>query len=169
MEFLDYVDQLEDLLVKCKGSIMPFSNKIAVDKGQVFDIINEIRLNVPNEIRQAQRIIEEHDKIINDAKIKANALIKEAEGNAKMLVNNHEILRRATEQAAEVIEETKKNARDMRLNAMDYADEILAKTERIIQESMANIEQQHQMQAEYFAQTTDILYSNRQELRGGKS
>ena len=166
--FLDYVDMLEDLLDTSK-TIMPFSNKISVDKAQIFDIIRDIRLNVPNEIRQAQRIIEEHDKIINEAKVKANAILKESEGNAKMLTNNHEILRRATEQAAEVIDETKKNARDMRLNAMDYADEILAKTERIIQEAMTNIEQQHQMLTEYFTQTSDILYSNRQELRGGKS
>ncbi|MDR1540177.1 MAG: ATPase [Clostridiales bacterium] len=164
---LDYLDMLEDLLDSSKS--MPFSNRVSVDREKIFDIIRDIRLNLPNEIRQAQRIIEEHDKIINDAKIKAASIVKEADGTAKMMTNNHEIFKRATEQATEVIEETKKNARDMRLNAMDYADEILAKTEKIIQEAMTNIDQQHQMINEYFAKTTDVLYSNRQELRGGKN
>jgi hypothetical protein len=57
----------------------------------------------------------------------------------------------------------------MKLNAMDYADEILAKTERIIQDAMTNMNQQHQLMEQYFSQTTDILYSNRQELRGGSA
>jgi vacuolar-type H+-ATPase subunit H len=164
---LDYLDMLEDLLDSSRA--IPFSSKVSVDREKIFDIIRDIRLNLPNEIRQAQRIIEEHDKVISDAKIKAAAIIKEADGTAKMMTNNHEIFKRATEQAERVIEETKRNARDMRLNAMDYADEILAKTEKIIQESMTSIEQQHQMMADHLTQTTDILYSNRQELKGGKN
>ncbi|MDR3238632.1 MAG: ATPase [Clostridiales bacterium] len=162
---LDYLDMLEDVVESGKSVL--FSKRISVDKAKVFDIIRDMRLNLPNEIRQAQRIIEEHDKIINDAKIKSASIVKEAENSAKALTNNHEIYKRATEQATEVIEETKKNARDMRLNAMDYADEILAKTERIIQDAMSSMNQQHQLMEQYFAQTADVLYSNRQELRGG--
>jgi vacuolar-type H+-ATPase subunit H len=164
---LEYLDSLEDLLDSSRS--MPFSSKVSVDRDKIFDIIRDIRLGLPNEIRQAQRIIEEHDKIINDAKIKAAAIIKEADNTAKMMTNNHEIYKRATEQAERVIDETKKSARDMRLNAMDYADEMLEKTEKIIQEAMASIDQQHQSMADYFTKTIDVLYSNRQELRGGKN
>ncbi|MCL2708136.1 MAG: ATPase [Defluviitaleaceae bacterium] len=160
---LDYLDQIEDILDGSKA--VPFSNRISVEKERIFDVISEIRLNLPNEIRHAQRIISEHDKVINDAKIKAGNIIKEAESEAKMLTNNHEIFKRANEQAAEFIEETKKSARDMRLNAMDYTDEVLEKSEAMIRETMQNMEQQYKYMMEYFTQTIDVLYENRQQLR----
>ena len=161
---LDYLDAIEDILDNSKA--VPFSNKISVEKERIFDIISEIRLNLPSEIRHAQRIIEEHDKVINDAKLKAGNIMKDAEAEAKTLTNSHEIYKRANEQASEFIEETKKNARDMRLNAMDYTDEILEKSEGMIRETMTNMEQQYKYMMEYFSQTLEVLYENRQQLRG---
>ncbi|MCL2398890.1 MAG: ATPase [Defluviitaleaceae bacterium] len=161
---LDYLDQIEDILDASKS--VPFSNKISVEKERVYDVMNEIRLNLPNEIRTAQRIIEDHDKIMADARSKAASILKEAEEEAKLLTNDHEIFRRAAEQATETIEETKKNARDMRLNAMDYADEILEKTENMVKEAMENIDEQFKLVNNYFTQTIDVLYENRQSLRG---
>jgi vacuolar-type H+-ATPase subunit H len=161
---LDFLDAIEDLLDSSKS--IPFSNRIQVDKERIFDIINDIRLNLPNEIRHAQRIIEDHDKIINDAKAKAANIVKDAENDAKALTNSHEIFRRANEQATDYIEETKQNARDMRLNAVDYADEILEKSETMIKETMDNMEQQFKYMSEYFTQTINVLYENRQQLRG---
>lgn len=161
---LDYLDIFEDLLDS--GKVVPFSSKISVNREKMYDIINEIRLNIPNEIRQAQKIIEDHDRIINDAKTKAAAILREAENDAKMMTSSHEIYKRATEQASEIMEETKKSSRDMRLNAMDYADEILAKTEAMVKEAMDNLDQQHRIMDDYFGRTVDVLYQNRQELRG---
>jgi vacuolar-type H+-ATPase subunit H len=164
---LDYLDILEDLLDNSKT--MPFSNKISVDKERIFDIIKDIRLNLPNEIRQAQRVIEEHDRYVSEAKREAANIIKEAEVSARQMTSSHEIYKSATEQAAEVIDETNKKARDMRLNAMDYADEILAKTEQIIHAVQDNLREQHESMALHLSETIEILYANRQELRGGKN
>ena len=161
---LDYLDQIEDILDASKS--VPFSNKVSVEKERIYEVMNEIRLNLPAEIRHAQRIIEDHDKIISDARAKATGVLKEAEEEAKLLTNEHEIFRRANEQAADVIEESKKSARDLRLNAMDYADEILEKTEDMIKETMDNIDEQFRMVNSYLSQTVDVLYENRQSLRG---
>ena len=161
---LDYLDQIEDILDASKS--VPFSNKISVEKERIYDVMNEIRLNLPTEIRHAQRIIEDHDKIIADARVKASSILKEAEEEAKLLTNEHEIFRRANEQATDLIEESKKNARDLRLNAMDYADEILEKTEGMIKEGMENIDEQFRLVNNYLSQTIDVLYENRQSLRG---
>jgi len=162
----DYLDAIEDILDGSKA--VPFSNKVSVEKDRIFDIIGEIRLNLPSEIRHAQRIIDDHDKIINDAKNKAQNILKEAEAEAVSLTNNHEIFKRANEQATEYLEETKKNARDMRLGAVDYTDDILDKSENMIRETMQNMEQQYKYMAEYFNQTMDVLYENRQQLRGSQ-
>ncbi|MDR1664234.1 MAG: hypothetical protein LBR83_04840 [Clostridiales bacterium] len=161
---LDYLDAIEDILDSSKA--VPFSNKISVEKERIFDVISEIRLNLPNEIRHAQRIIEDHDKIINEAKSRAASLLKEAETEAKTLTNNHEIYRRANDQASEHIEETKKSIREMRLNAMDYADEMLEKSEGMIREVMENMDLQYKYMLDYFSQTINVIYENRQQLRG---
>ena len=176
---LDYLDMIEDIL-EGSNKVVPFSTKISVEKDRIIDIISDIRLNLPTEIRKAERIIEEYDKVLREAESKAAAILREAAEDAKMLTNNHEIYRRAAEQATEIQEEAKQTARDIRLNAMDYADEILEKVEKKVLETrdnvgqqnkiaIENIEQQSEMATDYFSQIIDVLYENRQQLRGGNS
>ena len=160
---LDYLDQIEDILEASKS--VPFSNKISVEKQRIFEVMNDIRLNLPQEIRHAQRIIEDHDKIIADARSKASDIITEAEEEAKVLTNEHEIYRRANEEATDRIEQSKNTALEIRLNAIDYADDILEKTEGMIKETMDNMDQQFKHINDYLSQTGDVLYENRQSLR----
>lgn len=163
---MDYLDMLEDVLDNSKN--VPFSTKVSVEKEKLFDIINEMRMNIPNEVRQAQRIIEDHDKIINEAKNKASAIIKEASIQAHDLADEHEIYKLAMEQAQELMEDAKKNSREMRLNSMDYADEILLQTETSIREALSSLDKYYREIEDDFIKTINILYSNRQELRGNK-
>ena len=160
---LDYLDQIEDILDASKS--VPFSNKISVEKERIYDVMNEIRLNLPTEIRHAQRIIEDHDKIIAEARTKAAKIVKDAEEEAKVLTNEHEIFRRANEKATDIIEEAKKNAREIRINVKAYADEILEQTESMVKETMENIDEQFRLVNNYLSQTVDVLYENRQSLR----
>ena len=163
---LNYLDDIEDILDNSKT--VPFSNKISVEKERIFDVIGEIRLHLPHEIHQAQRIIDDHDKIVNDAKNRAKDIVRDAEDSSKAYVNEHEIVRRANEEADAILEEARRDARDMRLNAMDYADEMLKNTEDVIQDVMENMEAQNNNMLDYFRQTVDVLYENRQQLRGGR-
>ncbi|MCL2360862.1 MAG: hypothetical protein FWC73_03485 [Defluviitaleaceae bacterium] len=161
---LDYLDDIEELLEKSKG--FPLTGKISVDKDKLVDIVNEIRLSLPDDMRIAQRILGDHDKILEDAKHRAANILDDAKAEAKALTNSHEIFRRASEQAADHMEETKRSAREIRLNAMDYADEILEKAENQIRQTMDNMEQQHRRVMEYYEGIMDIIYENRQQLRG---
>ena len=161
---LDYLDDIEEVLEKSKS--IPLTGRVSVDKERILDIMNEIRLNLPEDIRFAQRIVGDHDKIIDDAKHRASSLLEDAKMEAKSMTNNHEIHRRASEQATDLMEETKRSAREVRLNAMDYADEILEKAENQIRQTMDNIDQQHRRIMEYYEGIIDIIYENRQQLRG---
>ncbi|MCL2577589.1 MAG: hypothetical protein FWE27_06020 [Defluviitaleaceae bacterium] len=161
---LDYLDDIEEVLETSKS--LPFTNKISVEKERVLDILNEIRLNLPDDIRSAQRILGDHDRIVAEAERKAQGILEAAENEAKIRTSNHEIFRRASDQASETVEESKKNARDLRLNAMDYADSMLKDAEEQIKAYMANMEEQHKKVIEYFNQISDVIYENRQQLRG---
>ncbi|MCL1843991.1 MAG: hypothetical protein FWF79_09275 [Defluviitaleaceae bacterium] len=161
---LDYLDDIEEVLETSKS--LPFTNKISVEKERVLDILNEIRLNLPDDIRSAQRILGDHDRIVAEAERKSQGILEAAENEAKIRTNNHEIFRRASDQASETVENAKKDARDLRLNAMDYADSMLKDAEEQVKEYMGNIEQQHKKVMDYFNQLIDVIYENRQQLRG---
>ncbi|MCL2357608.1 MAG: hypothetical protein FWC70_10760 [Defluviitaleaceae bacterium] len=160
---LDYLDDIEEVLDGSKS--LPFTNKISVEKDRVLEILSEIRLNLPDDIRSAQRILGDHDRIVADAERKAQVILEAAENEAKIRTNNHEIFRRASDQASETVEDAKKDARDLRLNALDYADSMLKDAEDQIKEYMVSIEQQHQKVMAYFNQISDVIHENRQQLR----
>jgi F0F1-type ATP synthase membrane subunit b/b' len=113
----------------------------------------------------AQRLLGDHEKVLEDAQNKAKIIVEDAELEAKKLIRNDEITRRATEEAEDIIDKAKQDARDMRMSAMEYADEMLAKGESKIREIMGNLDNQHKAVIEYFAQNVDVLYENRQQLR----
>ena len=161
---LDYLDEIEEVLDSSKS--LPFTNKISVEKDRIVDILSEIRLNLPDDIRSAQRILTEHDRIVNEASNKAEDVIASAESEAKIRTSNHEIFRRASDQATDLIENAKKDARDLRLNAMDYADEMLSQAETQLKEYMNNLESQHKLVMSYYTDLIDVIYANRQQLRG---
>ena len=160
---LDYLDEIEEVLETSKS--IPFSGKISVEKSSIMDILNEIRLHLPDDIRQAQRILNDHDKILADAEGKAQSLLEVAEQEAKSMANSHEVFKRASEQATETIEEAKSIARDLRAGASAYIDEKLSDAEKQMREYMNNLESQHKRIMAYYTETIDVLYENRQELR----
>ena len=161
---LDYLDDIEEVLETSKK--IPFGNKISVEKERILDIINDIRLNLPDDIRLAQRIMGDHDRIVADAQRKAQDILDQAESEAKLRASNHEIFRRASDQAAEIMEAAKKESRDLKMNATDYADERLGEVEGQLKELMANMDAQNRKVLEYYGNMIDVIFENRQQLRG---
>ena len=161
---LDYLDDIEEVLETSKK--IPFGNRISVEKERILDIINDIRLNLPDDIRHAQRILGDHDRIVAEAQRKAQDILDAAESEAKLRASNHEIFRRASDQAAEIMEQAKKESRDLRMNANDYMDDCLAEVESQLKELMANMDDQNRKVLEYYGKMIDRLFENREQLRG---
>ncbi|MDL2248825.1 ATPase [Tyzzerella sp. OttesenSCG-928-J15] len=170
----NYLIQIEDILEESKA--MPFSGKVAVDRDAIYEIIDEIRLHMPDELKEAQKVFDNRDKYIKDAekrsqsiveaaRSEAEEILKDADSKVTRMVSEHEIYKRASQEAEELLEEAKIDARNVRLNAMDYADEILAKTEQAVRVTADNISRHMATSNNYFEQVLDTLYSNRQELR----
>lgn len=163
---LEYLDILEDILDSSKAR--PFTSRININREKVFDVIGEMRLNLPNEIRQAKKIIEDYDRIIEEARLKAEVIINEATETAHHLTSEHEIYKLATENANNVVDEAKKNAREIRIGTMNYVDEILSKSEDSLRKTLEHMTG-HVRNAEVgISETINVLYKNRQEIRGNK-
>lgn len=163
----DFIDELEDFLDKSPSKA--FSKKIVVDKDEIFEIIAEIRLNLPSEIKQAQRIADSCDKILEDARNKAQSIIKETEDKCERLIGDNEITKKAKEEANIILNEAKDEAREMRIAAAEYADNLLAQTEQTLKESLDEFLKISRSTEDFIAKEIDTVYGNRQELRGTRS
>lgn len=106
MEMLSILETLEDLVEK--SVTVPFSGKCLVDKEEILEIIKEIRLKLPDDIKQAKWIKEERQRILLEAQKEANNIIKDAENKIASLIDEHEITKKAYEQSNEIISNAQK-------------------------------------------------------------
>jgi vacuolar-type H+-ATPase subunit H len=142
MEILAILEALEDLVEKSVS--VPFSGKCLIDKEEILEIIKEIRLKLPDDIKQAKWVKEERQRILMEAQKEASNMQKEAESKIASLVDEHEITKKAYEQANEIIAGAQKNAREIRLGTKEYADSILNKVEEILNDTLEVIKMDRQ-------------------------
>jgi vacuolar-type H+-ATPase subunit H len=138
MEILSILETLEDIIEKSVS--VPFSGKCVVDREEILEIIKEMRLKLPDDIKQAKWVKEERQRILLEAQKEANNVIKDAENKISSLVDEHEITKKAYEQANEIISNAQKNAREIRMGTREYADSILNKVEDILKDALQVIE-----------------------------
>mgnify|MGYP001241598115 CR=1 FL=1 len=127
MEVLNLLEILEDMIEE--SSKMPLGNKVLVDKGKALELIRDIRIGLPDELKQAEWINVERQRIIDDAQREAEKAIKDSEEYIKEKVSDHEITKKAEENAKEVIRAAKEQGKEIKEGAKEYALEILKKVE----------------------------------------
>ena len=132
MEIFTLLETLEDMLERSKT--LPFTEKAILNKEEVLEIIKEIRLKLPDELKQAKWVKEERGHILQEAQKEADDVVKEAENRIIAMIDEHEITRKAYEQKAEIIETANEMYREMCKGTKEYADEILAKVEQSVKQ-----------------------------------
>lgn len=123
MEIFTLLETLEDILEKSKK--VPFTNKAVVDKDEIVEIIQEIRLKLPDELKQAKWIKEERQRILLEAQKEADGVVKEAESRIISMIDEHEITRKAYDQKNEIIETANEMSREITNGTKEYADNLL--------------------------------------------
>ena len=171
------INEIEEYIDGCK--FQPLSNtKILVNKEELEELLVELRLRVPDEIKQYQKIISNQDAIINEAKTQADALIQEATVQTNELVNEHEIMQRAYSAANQIVEDANaqaqtivdaavNDANNIRQSAIQYTDDILRSLQSIITHAMDESQGRFEGFFASLRSTYDIVASNRNELSGG--
>lgn len=134
---------MDDLLDSAAS--VPFSvKKSIIDCDQMRDYINEIRLNLPQEIKQAKLIVRDRQSIMTDANKEADAIIRRAEDRAKVIVSNDEITKQAKLKATDIINQAQSRARELKNAANKYIDDVLVKTEECLQSNLADVRRTRQ-------------------------
>ncbi len=111
MKFKELIDELEEVIEE--ASKIPLSNKCMIDKEEIFNIIQQIRLTYPEDIKQAEYVRKERDRILQDAEKEANIITENTKAKVAKLVNDSEIVKLAKEKATEILQDATKNAQQI--------------------------------------------------------
>jgi len=109
LEILDLIDGLEELVIQARR--LPVGGNLVVDRKRMLDLIDQMRLAVPTDIRQAQQVLETRDQITNDAHNIAKRTLEDAQAERTRLVEQSAIVREAQERGQQMLMDAESRAR----------------------------------------------------------
>lgn len=136
------IDQLETLVERAPE--VPLMGKVLVDADELFDLLDIIRTAIPEEVKRAEAVSSEKEKMIAEGQEQAERMIGKAEEYAAKLVRNSEIYRQAEEESKLLLEESKKRAKEIEDGAAEYAHQILANLHEALSKTIVVVEQSQQ-------------------------
>lgn len=132
MDILYLLDRLETVLTS--GSRIPLTGKTVVDEHECLDIIDQLRVAVPDEVKQARRMQGDRDRIIQEAEERASRIVAHAQDQASNLAEQHEIAKAAEAVARRIVAEAEADAVERKEGADRYAADTLADLEHRLNE-----------------------------------
>lgn len=133
-DLLDLMDEtLEDAFT------VPLTGKRMVDIDKLRDIIDDIRLNMPTEIRQAKAIVQDRAEIVEGARKEAEGIIKKAEERARIIVSEQEVVKQSQHKAHEIMTNAQQSAKEMSSSVTKYCDNILRQAEEQLAKSASEV------------------------------
>ena len=128
MDILNLIEVLEEAIESAWK--IPFTSRCFVDKDELLDSLQDIRLKLPEELKQAKRITEERQRILIEAQKEADNILKNTADRVNVMVNEHEITKLATEEAAIIKEKNQNECREMRMATREYVTQTLENLEQ---------------------------------------
>src|ERR687896_2513773 len=127
MDVLVLIDKLDDVVHNAKA--VPLTDQVRIDREEIYDILDQMRATIPEEIKQARWIVKERQEMLAEAKRECDRLLQEAREQAVREASQTEIVKIAERQAQDIIEDARRHARETRLEMEDWADGILSTLE----------------------------------------
>lgn len=134
----ELLDELAERIEQSKP-VLGNSQKRQVEIGPIFEILDEIRDILPEELRQARIIVRDRQGMIEAAETDANRILEDAERQAEQIAGQQEVVRLAEQKAQEIVDEAMAREREMRVGSEDYADQIFANLETNLDNLLKNV------------------------------
>ena len=168
------IEELEQYIDTCKPQAFS-TNKIIVNKDQIEELLTELRLRTPEEIKRYQKMISNKEAILADAQTKADAIIAQAEVTHSELVSEHQIMQQAyaqanevvmiaTKQAQEILDKATNDANSIRMGAISYTDELLKNLEAILTGAIEGSKARYENLVTELNSSLQVVLANRAEL-----
>ena len=100
-----------------------------IDADKMRDLLDTIRLNLPQEIKDAKAVVSDRNQILEDAKAEAEDIITRAENRARQLISEQEVTKAAQQSANDLIAETQRKTKEMERATLEYSENALKKSE----------------------------------------
>lgn len=168
------IEDIYEFVESCK--MYPLSStKVIVPKDELYDLVDELRLRTPDEIKRYQKIIANKDAILQDARDKADAMLAQAQEQTNALINEHEIMQQAYYQANDIVEQATReaekilaaanhDANEIRQGAIAYTDDMLGDVERILANAYESTKSKYDSLLGSLKGNLDIVINNKKEL-----
>ncbi len=168
------IEDIYEFVESCR--MQPLSStKVIVPKDELYDLLDELRLRTPDEIKRYQKIISNRDAIIADAESKAEGILMQTREKAKELLNEHEIMQQAYYEANEMImqasqeadrlrREAQQEADQLRTGALVYSNEVLSEVERVVANAYENALSRYDSFIGTLRNSLEIISNNKREL-----
>ncbi len=168
------IEDIYEFVESCRMQPLS-SSKVIVPKDELYDLLDELRLRTPDEIKRYQKIISNRDAIISDAEEKAQTIIAQAKESANNLINDHEIMQQAYYQAQEIVNhaaleadhimaQANADANAIRQGALEYTNEMLSNVESIIGNAYESSRTKFEGTLDALRSNLDIVQNNLREL-----
>ena len=118
MDILHLVDRLENIVHESRT--IPFSRKLLLDEDKLIDIIDQMRVTIPDVVKNAQKVTAERDRQLAQAQEEADRIRKLAKAEGRAILENDQITKGARIRAEQIIEEAKRQAAKTMADADDY-------------------------------------------------
>src|SRR5918999_323298 len=138
MDVLVLIDKLDDVVHNARP--VPLTDQVRVDREEIYDLLDQMRATIPEEIKQARWIVKERQEMLAEAKREAERIVREAREQQARLISDEEVTKQAERAADEIVEDARTREREIRLGAEDYADEILNTLEVNLQKFLAAVQ-----------------------------
>ncbi len=139
----ELVEMLHDMVSDAWA--VPFgTEKCVLERDKALDLIDEIRENLPTELKEARTVVESRNEILASAKREAEAIKRTAEERARQLISEEEILTIARKKANDIVSAAENRSREVRRAASAYADDMLKRLEDVSVEALGEIRKNRQ-------------------------
>ncbi len=133
----DFIEMLEDIIHD--ATRVPFGKKSMVDVDKINDIVSDMRMVLPMEIQQAQKVVADKNSIISEAKREAESIIRKAEQRRAELIEENDVMKEARRRATEIISSAQSRCTDLRASTNDFADKMLLRVEELLTTDLNNL------------------------------
>jgi cell division septum initiation protein DivIVA len=131
------LERLEALIVNARK--LPMTSQVVVEQGAALDLVDQMRAAIPEEVRQARRVSQEGDRLIQRAKGEADHIVAAAQEQGALLLQDHELMRRAESDSAEVMARTEAQAEETMSGADKYAADVLKRLESDLETTLSTV------------------------------
>ncbi len=141
------IDELIDVLygmVEEAWSMPLGRDKCLIERERVLDILDEIRVNLPGEIKAARDVVDKRNELLAEGRRDADAIRRQAEEKAAQLLDNHELVVQARQKSTEILNNAETKSRELKLAASQFCDEILTRTEETVNDTLGDLQKVRQ-------------------------